>query len=149
MKKITTLFSLLIVTAFAYSQGQTFSKNISGRETMDGGSYSYSATFKYKLVDAGYGNSPTALMVGIVNSKINEITYKGYKASEILDNVSFPVSSTMQTDVNGQVNIKSPNGSASVFTNFSKGQIRGGGEIGLSTCDFSSSFRQQIFFSFW
>jgi len=144
MRRLLLTICLALMINHTYAQADRHELPINSSMNINNGQCDYSTTFVYKLQDAGYGNSPTSIKFGFINSYITEITYKGYKASELLDDVSFPVKTKLQADVSGTVIIQQNR--ATISTNFQVGWVSDGSII--DAYDFPDGFRERIFSTF-
>ncbi len=141
MKKSLLLLLIIYSYTFAFSQttGETYKKIINDTGNIDGAKYEYSTTFKYRLHNAGYGKSPSAMQMRFSNTTISDMIYQGYYASEILDDVNFPVAVELNAAVDGQVTISQ--GRIKTHVDFNRSGIDDGF---LNSYDFPKSKKEEI-----
>lgn len=136
---IATFFTIYNTT----SQTSVKSYSLSSSDSYNGYKYDYSVTVKYKMSDAGYGNSPTSLKVGFSNFMVTEIYYNGKRASSYLKNRNFPISQKLQADLSGSVSVKK--GSLSMSYSYKLGWVSNGS---LDNYDLTASDKDRLFKTF-
>ncbi len=144
---IAVLFFLAALSAFGQEgYGPSYTTYFTGKAEVEGARFFYNTTLKYRLHDAGYGDSPSAIQLRFVNTTITDIIYDGKRASEFLDNVSFPMKVDFEADFDGQVAIKRQG--VSVSLSFQMANIEdnkdGSVENLFSSYDFGKTFENKI-----
>ena len=138
-KNCIAFYLLLFTSILGFSQSPIHKDFTSDRLSVNGGSFYYKSEFKYQLTDCGYGNDPSALNIGFTNTQITEIIYADKNATELLNDVSYPISAKFQAYVSGSVVLRK--GNLSYTASFSQAMVS---NTSFQTACFSDTDKKAI-----
>ncbi len=146
--RTTAIIILLIASSFqAIAQGggtQVKSKTVSGTHTIENGSFDYTTTVIYQLHDAGYGDDPSAIRLGVKNFTITRLNLRIEGAQEVIGKKSFPkVLNDINVDIDGNLTLRKGNSRYSLGVT-KKGITAKNNFNAFNSFDFGKSHNNQI-----
>ncbi|CAL2061391.1 cell envelope integrity protein TolA [Tenacibaculum sp. 190524A05c] len=142
---IITFLSLCSFKSVAQGGGtQVKSTTVAGTHSIENGSFNYTATVIYQLHDAGYGDDPSAIRLGVKNFKITRLNLRMNGADEVIRKKSFPMTlSDVNVDIDGNLTLRRGNNRYSL--NVSKTGITAKNNFNaFNSYDFGKSNNTQI-----
>jgi|GEM_PF-2509566 len=145
MKRILMLIVLTFTSHIVFGQGKTYTISKSDRMNIVNGSFNYTVDINFRITDAGYGKSASAIQISFSNARITGIAYKNEDGAKVLSDVSFPVATRFQANINGVMILKDNNGTNQVRINYNETAVSDGG---LDTYDFTEGDKKRIRLAF-
>jgi len=129
----------LMFSLAGYGQSPIHKEPIINRLDVNGGNFLYKGELRYQLTDCGYGDDPSAVNIGFAEILITDITYGGYNATDLLDDVTYPIAARLQANVTGTVILRK--GSLSYTAGFSQAWVA---NTGFQSSCFSDTDKRGI-----